>query len=48
MGEAVVNLGDILNEGRSGEMLSYRVEKCYDRNARITLAITLWEVGVGL
>lgn len=42
MGEAHVDLADILNSGRNGEVLPYRVEKCYDRNARINLGVTLW------
>jgi len=42
MGEAQVDLGDILNQGKNGEVLAYRVEKCYDRNARINLGVTLW------
>lgn len=48
MGEAQVNLADILNHGKSGEVLSYRLEKCYDRNACITLAVTFYESGVSL
>jgi hypothetical protein len=45
MGEAQVNLSDILHHGKNGEVLPYRVEKCYDRNAKINLGVTITEAG---
>jgi hypothetical protein len=48
MGEVQVNLADIINHCKIGQVLSYRVEKCYDRNARVTLAVTMWELGNSL
>lgn len=43
LGEASIDLGSILNSGRNGQLLTYRVEKCYDRNARLTVAVDLSE-----
>lgn len=41
MGEVHVSLSDILHLNKNGEVLPYRVEKCYDRNAKINLGVTL-------
>jgi hypothetical protein len=47
MGEVHVNIAEILNQGKSGELISYRIEKCYDRNAQIILGVTFWEIRSG-
>lgn len=44
MGESVINLAKIINTERNGEILGYKVDKCYDRNARILMGVTLEEV----
>jgi len=44
LGEALINLADILNLHRSRQLMTYKIEKCYDRNAKITVSITLEEM----
>lgn len=41
MGEAFVDLADIMNSNKNGQLLSYRLEKCYDRNAKVWISINI-------
>lgn len=44
MGETQINLADVLNNKRNGNILPYRLEKSYDRNAKLLVGVTMWEV----
>ena len=44
MGESIINLAKIINSERNGEILGYKVDKCYDRNARILVGVSLEEM----
>lgn len=44
MGEAHIDLAKLLNSNKNGETIAYKLEKCYDRNARLHLAITFWDM----
>jgi hypothetical protein len=41
MGETVIDLAEIVNSNRQGQLLSYKVDKCYDRNAKIWLSVEM-------
>lgn len=44
MGETHVDLAKLLNSNKNGETIAYKLEKCYDRNARLHLAVTFWDM----
>jgi hypothetical protein len=41
LGEVLINLADILNYHRNKQIVTYKIDKCYDRNAKLLISITL-------
>lgn len=41
LGEVHINLADILNYHRNKQLVAYKIDRCYDRNAKILISVTL-------
>jgi hypothetical protein len=41
MGETCIDIGSIANTERNSEIVAYRIDKCFDRNARLLMNISL-------
>jgi len=39
MGETSVDVADIINNNKIGQLSGYKLEKCYDRNAKVWISI---------
>ena len=39
MGETFVDVADIMNNNKNGQLQGYKLEKCYDRNAKVWISV---------
>jgi hypothetical protein len=44
LGEVSIDLAEVHNHHQNGEVIQYPVQKCFDRNAKIGLAVFLSQI----